>query len=64
MNCPRVLTKEQMIEGLKRGRRLRVDRCDAPELSELEAMQREGLVVSELVEVDEQYSYREFAWAT
>ena len=60
--CPRVLTKEQMITGLKRGRRLRVDRKDAPELPELLAMQEAGLVTSKLVVVDEQYSYMEFTW--
>ncbi len=30
--CPRVLTLEQMITMLKAGRRLCVDRRDAPEL--------------------------------
>jgi hypothetical protein len=60
--CPRVLTKDQMIAGLKRGRRLRVDRRDAPELPELLEMEKEGLVTSRLVEVDEQYSYMEFTW--
>ena len=35
MNCPRNFTKEQMIEGLKAGRTLNVDRKDAPELDDL-----------------------------
>jgi hypothetical protein len=61
-DCPRMLTKEQMIAGLKAGRRLRVDRRDAPELPELLELQDQGLVTSRLIEVDEQYSYAEFTW--
>jgi hypothetical protein len=33
--CPRILTKAEMIEGLQSGRALIVDRRDAPELAEL-----------------------------
>ena len=62
-DCPRMFTKEQMIEGLKAGKCLRVDRKDAPELPELLEMEEQGLVRSKLVEVDEQYSYRAFWWA-
>lgn len=61
-DCPRVLTKEQMIEGLKAGRTLNVDRRDAPELPELLGMEREGLVTSELVEINEQSSVLKFRW--
>lgn len=35
MDCPRKLSKEQMIVGLKSGRTLMVDRKDAPELIDL-----------------------------
>jgi len=62
--CPRVLTKEQIIAGLKAGRTLNVDRRDAPELQDLLELEREGLVQSRLVEVDEQYSVRKFWWKT
>lgn len=62
-DCPRVLTKEQMIEGLQAGRTLVVDRRDAPELPELLALQEAGLVESELVEnYEQQYSALKFRW--
>lgn len=61
-DCPRVLTKEQMVEGLKAGRTLCVDRKDAPELPELLEMEAQGLVESKLVEIDEQSSVRKFWW--
>lgn len=60
--CKRNFTKEQIITGLKSGRSFRVDRRDAPELPELLEMERQGLVTSKLVEVEEQYSYLEFRW--
>lgn len=63
-DCPRMITKDQMIAGLQAGRSLRVDRRDAPELPELEEMERQGLVTSRFVVVEEQYSYREFRWKT
>jgi len=61
-NCPRVMTRDEMIEGLKRGKTLAVDRRDAPELEDLLDLQAEGLVESELIEVDEQYSVLKFRW--
>lgn len=61
-DCPRVLTKEEMIVGLKAGRTLCVDRRDAPELPELLELEREGLVTSRLVEIDEQSSVLKFRW--
>lgn len=61
-DCPRVMTKEQMIAGLKAGRVLCVDRKDAPELPELLQMQRDGLVESKLVIIDEQSSVLKFRW--
>jgi hypothetical protein len=61
-DCPRALTKEQMIEGLKAGRSLMVDRKDAPELPELLELERQGLVESRLVEFDEQSSALKFWW--
>lgn len=62
MTCRRNLTKEQMIVGLKAGRSLMVDRKDAPELEDLLAMEKEGLVVSKLVTFDEQSSALKFTW--
>ncbi len=51
-----------MIGGLKAGRTLVVDRRDAPELPELLALEREGLVESCFVEHDEQSSALKFRW--
>jgi len=62
MTCPRVYTKEQMIEGLKSGKVLVVDRKDAPELQELLEMEGQGLVVSQFMEYDEQSSALKFWW--
>lgn len=62
MTCPRVMTKEAMIDGLKQGRVLCVDRKDAPELPELLEMERDGLVTSEMVHIDEQSSVLKFRW--
>lgn len=61
-DCPRNLTKAQMIVGLKAGRSLMVDRKDAPELEDLLAMEKEGLVTSELIVFDEQSSALKFRW--
>ena len=62
IDCPRNLTKDEMIAGLKAGRTLCVDRRDAPELPELLEMQAQGLVESHLVEIDEQSSVLKFRW--
>lgn len=60
--CPRVLTKDEIVLGLKAGRSLIIDRCDAPELPELLEMERHGLVTSQLVEYDDQSSAMKFRW--
>jgi hypothetical protein len=60
--CPRQLTKEQIIAGLKAGRSLMVDRRDAPELEDLKQLEAEGLVTSRLIEFDEQSSALKFTW--
>lgn len=60
--CPRVLTKEQIIAGLKAGKTLNVDRKDAPELQDLFELQEQGIVESRLVEIDEQSSVLKFRW--
>ena len=63
-DCPRNFTKEQIIEGLKAGRTFNVDRRDAPELVDLWEMEAQGLVVSRLVQIDEQSSVLKFRWKT
>jgi len=63
MNCPRNMTKEQMIAGLKAGRTLMMDRRDAPEFNDLLELQALGLVTSELVQFDEQSSALRWRWA-
>ena len=62
MNCPRNFTKEQMIAGLKARRTLNVDRKDAPELEELLELEKQGLIESRFVEIDEQSSVLKFRW--
>ncbi len=59
--CPRVIYRDKMIAGLRAGRTLCVDRCDAPELPELLELEQQGKVVSLLVEGD-QYSVLKFRW--
>lgn len=60
--CPRNLTKDQIIAGLKAGRSLMVDRRDAPELEDLLELEAEGLVTSKLIVFDEQSSALKFTW--
>lgn len=60
--CPRNLTKDQIIAGLKTGRSLMVDRKDAPELEDLLQLEKEGLVTSKLITFDEQSSALKFTW--
>jgi hypothetical protein len=61
-DCPRNLTKDQIITGLKAGRKLIIDRKDAPELEDLLQLEKEGLVTSELITFDEQSSALRFTW--
>lgn len=61
-DCPRNMSKEQIIEGLKAGKTLCVDRIDAPELEDLLELERQGLVTQRLVEIDEQSSVLKFRW--
>lgn len=61
--CPRVLTRDQMIEGLKAGGTICVDRIDAPELPELRKLEQEGYVKSLMVYPDSQSSVLKFYWA-
>lgn len=49
-------TRENIIEGLKAGRTLVIDRRDSPALPICLALEREGLVTTEFVEFDEQSS--------
>jgi len=62
-DCPRNFSRDDIIAGLKAGRVLNVDRCDAPELADLMELQAAGLAESRLVEIDEQSSLLKF-WGT
>lgn len=61
-DCKRNFTKEQMEAGLKAGRRLMLDRKDAPELVDLLEWEKQGLVKSTLVVFDEQSSALRYEW--
>jgi len=61
-DCPRMISKDQIIAGLKAGRTLCIDRRDAPELQDLLELQEQGLVTSELVNIDDQSSVAKFRW--
>jgi len=58
------MTRAEIEFRLQSGKTLCVDRRDCPELPVLLAMEREGLVKSRLVEVDEQCSVLKFWWNT
>lgn len=62
MSCPRNFTKEQIIEGLKAGRKLIMDRKDAPEYDDLLDLERQGLVVAEFIVIDNQSSVLRWSW--
>jgi hypothetical protein len=61
-DCPRNFTKDQIIEGLKAGRTFNIDRSDAPELDDLRELERQGLVTSQLKDIDDQSSVLKFRW--
>lgn len=60
--CKRNFTKEQLIDGLKAGRTLVMDRRDAPELDDLLELEAQGLVTQEFVTFDEQSSAVKWRW--
>lgn len=62
MSCPRVISREAIIKGLKKGRTLIIDRKDAPELQDLLELEREGLVKGELVQFNDQSSGIRWRW--
>jgi hypothetical protein len=53
------MTKEEILTGLKAGRKLRCDRKDEPLLSWLLAHPK---IDNKFVQADDQYSYIEFWW--
>ncbi len=55
------MTRDELLVGFRSGRTLIVDRKDAPALPLLLEMEREGLIVSELVQYDEQSSALRFS---
>lgn len=54
------MNKEEIIQGLKAGRKLRCDRIDEPLLPWL--LDHPDIKNSGIVQADEQYSYIEFRW--
>lgn len=62
MACPRNFTKDQLIAGLKAGRTLVLDRRDAPELDDLLALEADGLVEQQFVQIDDQSSAIKWKW--
>ena len=54
------MTKEEILEGLKAGRKLRCDRKDEPLLPWLLA--HPDIKNSGVVQANDQYSYIEFRW--
>lgn len=56
------MDREEIVAGLKAGRTLNIDRGDAPELPIVADLEREGLVTTRLVEIDEQSSVLKVKW--
>lgn len=54
------MTREEILEGLKQGRTLVIDRRDAPALPICLALESEGLATQEFVQYDEQSSAVKF----
>jgi hypothetical protein len=54
------VTRKEIMRGLNSGRVLRVDRRDCPELPWLLEQAEAGVLESEFVQVDDQYSYVAF----
>lgn len=50
------LSREEIMAGLRAGKTLCIDRRDSPTLPTVLQMEREGQVVTELVQLDEQSS--------
>lgn len=54
------MTKDEIIDGLKSGRKLRCDRKDDPLLSWL--LEHPNIENSGIIQADDQSSYIEFRW--
>ncbi len=54
------MSKDEILKGLKAGRKLRCDRRDEPLLPWL--MDHPDIENTGIVQVDDQYSYIEFSW--
>lgn len=50
------LSRDEIMTGLRAGKVLNIDRKDSPTLPTVLQMEREGLVITELVQLDEQSS--------
>ena len=55
------MTRDELLRGFCAGRKLIVDRKDSPVLPLLWEMEDEGLIVSELIQYDEQSSALRFS---
>lgn len=62
MTCPRNFTMEQIVDGLKSGKTLTLDRKDAPELQDLLELEKLGLVTQQFIQIDEQSSVIKWRW--
>lgn len=61
MACRRNYTRDQIIDGLKDGKVMNVDRSDAPELKDLRELEKEGFVTCEVVDLP-QLTVLKFRW--
>jgi len=57
------MTREEIVEGLKAGHTLCVVRKDVPEAPIISDLIREGLVTTEIVQMEEQSSMMKVRWA-
>lgn len=57
------MNREQIIDGLKAGRTLVIDRKDSPALPICLQLETEGLVTQEFVQYDDQSSAVKFRWS-
>ena len=62
MSCKRNMSFADIVNGLKAGRTLCIDRKDAPELDDILQLSSEGLIETELVVIDEQSSVLKARW--
>ena len=57
-----MITRKEIVERLQRGWVLCIDQATAPELDIVRDLNREGLVMTELIEIDEQSTVLKVRW--